>query len=92
MLIWNKSVFFLKFIFKLFFIIIIIILVNGVPNTVFKFFSQKPPYHLTYTRKTGFGGTFSPISVILLGRLFPKTIGFTHEWTRISRYFVPKYR
>ncbi len=34
--------------------------------------------------------------MVLLGRLFPKTIGFTHGWTRTShvnsRYFVPKYR
>ncbi len=32
----------------------------------------------------GFGGTFSPIYVVLLGRLFPKTIGFTHEWTEVE--------
>ncbi len=55
---------------------------NKLPNTDFKFFPQKKPYHLTRTQKTGFGGTFSPISVVLSGRLFPKTIGFTHEWNR----------
>ncbi len=60
-------------------------LVNVVPSTVFKFFSQKTPFRLTKTRKTGFGGTFSPISVVLLGRLFPKTIGFTHESTHANR-------
>ncbi len=57
---------------------------NRVPNTVFKVFSPKTPYRPTSTRKTGFGGTFSPISVVLMGRLFPKTIGFTHEWTRTN--------
>ncbi len=57
---------------------------NGVPNTVHKFFPQKIPYWLDEGQKTGFGGIFSPILVVLLGRLFPKTKGFTHRWTRIK--------
>ncbi len=52
---------------------------NEVPNTFLKLFFQKTLHRLTWTGKTGFGGTFSLISVDLLRRLFPKTIGFTHE-------------
>ncbi len=57
---------------------------NILPNTVFKFFPQKFPYRLNESQKTGFGGTFSSISVILFGRLFPKTIRFTRRWTRTN--------
>ncbi len=57
---------------------------NGMPNTVFKFFPQKPSYRLDESRKIGFGDTFSPMSMVLLGRLFSKIIGFTHEWTRTN--------
>ncbi len=47
---------------------------NGVPNTAFKFFSSETLYHLDLNpKKTGFGGTFSPISVVLLCQLFLKT-------------------
>ncbi len=63
---------------------------KGVPNTVFKFFPKKKPYHLNLTQKTTFGGTFSPISVVLLGRLFLKTIGFTHWWTRTNHVIFMK--
>ncbi len=45
---------------------------NEVPNTALKFFSQKPLYWLNKKQKTCFGGTFSPMSVVLLDRLFPK--------------------
>ncbi len=45
---------------------------NGVPNTALQFFYQKPLYPLIESQKTSFGGTFSPISVILLDCLFPK--------------------
>ncbi len=41
------------------------------PNTVFKFSPPKTPY-LYDSRKIGFGSTFSPITVVLLGGLFPK--------------------
>ncbi len=50
---------------------------NGLLNTVPKFFTRKIPYWLNESRKTGFEGTFSSILVVLLGRLFIKTIGFT---------------
>ncbi len=58
---------------------------NGVPNTIFKIFSQKTLYRLTKTRKTSLGSSFFPVSVVLLDRSFQKTIGFTHEWTRTNR-------
>ncbi len=45
---------------------------NGVPNMALKFFPQKPPYPLNESQKTSFGGTFCPILVVLLDRLFPK--------------------
>ncbi len=51
-----------------------------VPNIASKFSHQKPPYRLNESRKPGFEGTFDPISVVLLARLFPKTIGFTYGW------------
>ncbi len=54
-------------------------------NIVLKFFPQKSPYQLNESQKIGFGGTFSYISVILLGRLFPKTIGLANGWTRTYR-------
>ncbi len=54
---------------------------NGVPNTGFKFFNQKYPYWLNESRKDSFWDTFSPILVVLLGWLFPKTIVFAHGWT-----------
>ncbi len=57
---------------------------NEVPNTVFKFFLKNPHTIWLKHKITGFVGTFSPISVILLGRLFSKTIGFTHERTRTN--------
>ncbi len=57
---------------------------NGVPNTALKFFPQKSPYSLNESQKTNFGGTFSPISVVLLDPLFPKKIAFTHMWTRTN--------
>ncbi len=50
---------------------------NGAPNIILKFFLQKSLYRQNESQKTNFGGTFSPISVVLLGRLFPKTIGLT---------------
>ncbi len=65
---------------------------NGVPNTVLELFPQTNPYHLTQTRKTGFGGMFSPISVVLLGRLFPKTIKFIRGWTRTNHVNFIKNR
>ncbi len=44
-------------------------------------FPQKTPW-LNENQKTSFGGTFSPISVVLLlDRLFPKTIDFTYVCT-----------
>ncbi len=45
---------------------------NGVLNTALKFFYQKTPYWLNESQKINFGATFSPISVVLLDRLFPK--------------------
>ncbi len=45
---------------------------NGVPNTALKFFLQKPPYWLNESPKKRFWGTFSPMSVVLLDRLFPR--------------------
>ncbi len=47
---------------------------NGIPNTV-----CKQSTRLNESRKSGFEGTFSPTSVVLLSRLFPKRIGFTHD-------------
>ncbi len=44
-------------------------------------FSSKKPIRLNESQKFGFGDTFSLISVVLLGRLFPKAIGLTYEWT-----------
>ncbi len=55
---------------------------NEVPNTFSKFFPQETPYRLNKSRKYGFGGTFPLISMVLLGRLFPKMIEFTYGWTR----------
>ncbi len=55
-----------------------------VPNIVIKFFSSENFIPSDLNPKTGFGGTFSPIPVVLLGQLFPKTIGFTHEGTHTS--------
>ncbi len=46
-------------------------------------FSEKAVFS-EETAKNRFGGTFSPIYVVLLGWLFPKTIRFTHEWTRTN--------
>ncbi len=57
---------------------------SGVPSTVFQFFCIKSLIWSDLNTKNWFWGTFSPISVVLLDRLFPKTIGFTHEWTRIN--------
>ncbi len=54
---------------------------NGAPITALKFFPQKSPYRLNESKKICFGGTFSPISVVLLDQLFTKKIGFTHVWT-----------
>ncbi len=61
---------------------------NGVLNTALRCFTQKIPYWLNESQKTSFGGAFSPISVVLLDRLFPKKTkkkkkktGFTHVWT-----------
>ncbi len=48
----------------------------GTKYSVQVFFS-KTPIPSDLNPKTRFWGTFSPISVVLLGRLFPKTIGFT---------------
>ncbi len=56
---------------------------NGVLNIVFKFFPQKSAYRLNESQKTSFEGTFSPIPVVLLGRLLTKIIGLTYGWTRI---------
>ncbi len=58
---------------------------NGVPNTIFKFFSQKTPIPSDLNSKSWFWGHISPyLSVVLLRQLFPKTIGFTHEWMRTN--------
>ncbi len=46
---------------------------NGVLNTALKFSCQKTPFRLNKSQKISFGGTFSPVSVVLLERLFPKT-------------------
>ncbi len=53
---------------------------DGILNIALKFFPQKSPHRLNESEKPGFGGTFFSISVVLLGRLFTKTIGFTHGW------------
>ncbi len=45
---------------------------NEIPNAALKFFPQKTTYRLKETKKIIFGGTFYPISVVLLDRLFPK--------------------
>ncbi len=37
-----------------------------------------------WSQKTGFEGTFPSISVVLLRRLFPKTIRFAHGWTHTN--------
>ncbi len=58
--------------------------VNRVPNNVYNFFPRENPYRLNESQKTGFGGAFSPISVVLSARLFPKTIEFTHGWIRTN--------
>ncbi len=57
---------------------------KGGTEYYFEVFSSKYPYRLNESRKTGFGGTFSLISVVLLGRLFPKPIEFIHEWIRTN--------
>ncbi len=57
---------------------------NVVPDTVLKVFPQKIPCRLNENQKTGFGGTFSLLSMVLCGRLFPKTKGFTHWRTRTN--------
>ncbi len=57
---------------------------NKVPITVLKLFPGKITYRLNESQKTIFGGTFSPVSVVLLRQLFPKTIGFTHVWIRAN--------
>ncbi len=57
---------------------------NYVLNTVLKFFYSNNPILTKRKPKNWFWGTFSPISVVLLGRLFSKTIGFTHVWTRTN--------
>ncbi len=59
---------------------------NGVPSTALKFFPQESPYRLNESEKTSFGGTFSPISVVLLNQLFQKKkkVGFAHVWTRTN--------
>ncbi len=46
------------------------------------FFRKK--YRAEWKPKNQFWGHISHISVVLLGRLFPKTIGFTHWWTRTN--------
>ncbi len=58
---------------------------NGVPNIVLKFFLRKSSYQPNESQKPVFKSTFSPISVVLLGQLLPKTIGLTHGWTNIYR-------
>ncbi len=45
------------------------------------FFFKKPHTVRLKLEKLVFRGTFSFISMVLLGRLFPKTIEFTHEWS-----------
>ncbi len=55
----------------------------------FKIFSSKNPYWLNKRQNPSFRGTFSPISVVLLDRLFPKKKkkkkgGFTHVWIRTN--------
>ncbi len=71
---------------------------KGVPNTVFKFFVRKTSYHLNLTRKTGFGGTFFPISVILLGRSDSPVGGpastiydFHENWYKTASSIVHSY-
>ncbi len=53
---------------------------NEVPNTVFKFFPQETIIPSDLNPKNWFWGHIFLISVVLLGRLFPRTIKFTHEW------------
>ncbi len=50
----------------------------------FQDFSSKTQFRLNESRKLDFGSTFSHISVVLLGRLFPNTMGFTHRWSNIN--------
>ncbi len=47
-------------------------------------FFLKKPHTSDLNPKNWFWDTFSPIYVVLLGRLFPKTIRFTHEWIRTN--------
>ncbi len=54
---------------------------NGVTNTALKFFPPKTPYRLNESQKTSFGGR---LSVVLLDRLIPEKIEFTHRWTRTN--------
>ncbi len=63
---------------------------NGVLNTTLKFFPLKSVCRLNESWKTSFGGTFSPISVFLFGRLFQKPIGLTTGWTRTYHVNVMK--
>ncbi len=58
---------------------------NGVPNTAWKFFPQKPPYSWMKAKKLVLGAHFPPISLVLVYRLFPKNKGFIHVWTRTNR-------
>ncbi len=48
---------------------------NGVLNTVFKLFPQKDLYHLTWTRKTGFGAHFPPYLWLYWADCFQKQKG-----------------
>ncbi len=48
-----------------------------------KFF-LKNPHNVWLKPKKLVLGTFFPASVVLWGQLFPKTIGFTHEWIRTN--------